>query len=232
MKPTAQDRLSTKITATTITRLRHMGQKFLYQRTKPSLNSLADRLNWFLASGKAVDQAKIFWPLGRRIAQCWKPSNQTLPVNCQIAGNSIIMASAQHSIYLRIQIQDGTILNSLTVACTETLRELAAKVTGRMVPKPPNLVKSENSLCFKKLTSHLNKTGKNWENVIDSKSRKELSQLQMTCWRKVHSYWKDLVNAVYTGWRSLSATLVRDTKMINPNLNFLRHMLHPARMIT
>ena len=72
-------------------------------------------------------------------------------------------------------------LVKVAVVYTKTLHDLAAEVTGSIIPKPPNLVGSENNLHSEELTSHLNKIGKNRENIVDSKSRKELSQLQTTC---------------------------------------------------
>ena len=46
-------------------------------------------------------------------------------------------------------------------ALRSVLCDLTAEVTGSIIPKPPDLVESKNSLCSEELTSHPNQTGKN-----------------------------------------------------------------------
>ena len=59
---------------------------------------------------------------------------------------------------MRIQIHSYLIAAiRVAVGCTETLCDLAAEVTGLVIPKLPNLVGSENSLHSKELISHPNK---------------------------------------------------------------------------
>ena len=81
------------------------------------------------AGAKTVNQAKIFWSLALRIVHCWKSfkfSQQTIKqaVVAGIPKNSIVMASTQHSIYMRIQIQDETIVNSPSQSSSGMCREV------------------------------------------------------------------------------------------------------------